>query len=186
MTQQEIVSAIHHYARELARLTATWPADEPSKNLEAASDLLELVIDFEGVVPGDHAIRLAERLGLKAPESVKEIVRERYTSEPSDDRASFERWCKESGEITDWSSGPSVVDGKTIYLKPLTERAWKCWQAARASVPPMGNNQPSCEQVGTSLPPSVCQCIPMGPRPWNFCQLCGGRITVTKEGTPNA
>jgi hypothetical protein len=29
VTQLEIVSAINHHARELARLTATWPAPEP-------------------------------------------------------------------------------------------------------------------------------------------------------------
>lgn len=36
VTQQEIVSAIHHHARELARLTATWPAQDEIERLRTA------------------------------------------------------------------------------------------------------------------------------------------------------
>ena len=56
---------------------------------------------------------------------------------PADERSAFEQWCKDSGHFTDWTR---YGDG---YAKPLTDRAWKCWQAARAS---LGAAQPPSSQ----------------------------------------
>jgi hypothetical protein len=38
------------------------------------------------------------------------------------------------------------------------------------------------QEVAASQAPGVCECIPMAPRPYNFCQDCGGRIAPTKGG----
>jgi hypothetical protein len=66
VTQQEIVSAIHHHACELARLTETWPAHEPRADLPKPinHDLWRHLHDEHGLTllqsELDEIVRLAQ------------------------------------------------------------------------------------------------------------------------------
>jgi N-glycosylase/DNA lyase len=46
----------------------------PEELLELLSALPDFVIDFDGHVPGDHALRLAERAGIKVPKEAWDAV----------------------------------------------------------------------------------------------------------------
>lgn len=49
----------------------------------------------------------------------------------------------------------------------------------RATTPAHEREPPHCSTCACGLAPEprVCECVPLAPRPYNFCQDCGGRIT---------
>lgn len=55
---------------------------QPAASKELAQDLVDFVTDFDGMVPGDHLLRMAERLGLPRDSEAWDIVRKRLTDEP--------------------------------------------------------------------------------------------------------
>lgn len=83
------------------------------------------------------------------------------------------------------------VDAMRERLEPVVARygiATAC--AARAAI---SDADAACieaqysrsEIAGSSGEPrDECRCIPMAPRPWNFCTDCGGRIPETKGEKP--
>lgn len=52
----------------------------PDETTEPLSQLVDLVHDFGGYVPGDHMLRMAERAGVKVDAETWDIVRKRAGS----------------------------------------------------------------------------------------------------------
>jgi ribA/ribD-fused uncharacterized protein len=95
-------------------------ADEPCPSY--AQQLVDFVIDFEGIVPGDHLLRMAEAMGLPSSDEAWNVVRARLTgaSQPPASTAD----CKECLQLLDERDrNEAYADQLAELIASITETA---------------------------------------------------------------
>lgn len=155
-------------------LTPKGAPPEPSVATDAASllrSLLSYTKSCEGLLNAAPAgqVLAAEAFLANAPE-------------PSAEHSAMERQLR----LAVMNARHDLAALIPTPSKPTTAD-WPCENEADRECLQSAYQQLAEVEVLTRTPPEPsgeCKCIPMAPRPWKFCQDCGGRISETKEAKP--